>query len=44
LNGKLGIIILGVVAVIVAVVFLQYMGKTTITGDADLPPLASPRR
>jgi hypothetical protein len=27
-----------------AVVFLQSLGKTTITDDYDLPPVASPRR
>jgi hypothetical protein len=45
-NGNLGAL-LGVLVAIVAVVLLLngggYFGKTTIRGDADLPPLASGR-
>ena len=45
-NASDGIIIaLGVVVgmAIVALVFLQSLGKTTIRDDHDLPPVASPR-
>ena len=46
-NAPNGIsIALGVVVAmaIVAVVFLQSLGKTTIKDDYDLPAVASPRR
>ena len=45
-NAPNGIsIVLGVmVAVAIALVFLQSPGKTTIRDDYDLPPVASPRR
>jgi hypothetical protein len=39
MTGKLGIIL--VLAAIVAVMFLQYAGKTPITSDKDLPPVTS---
>jgi hypothetical protein len=46
-NGKLGVI-LGVLVAIVAVAFLlnggEYLGKTTIKGDDDLPPVTSSQR
>ena len=46
-NGNIGVL-LGVLVAIVAVVLLLnsggYFGKTTIRGDADLPPVASGRR
>jgi hypothetical protein len=41
-NGNL--VFLGIVVATAAVLFLQYLGKTTIRDDYDLPPLASPRR
>jgi hypothetical protein len=42
-NVPNGILIFGasVATAILAVVLLQSLSKTTITGDADLPPLAS---
>jgi hypothetical protein len=46
-NAPKGIsIVLGVAVAIaiVAVVFLQSLGKTTIRDDYDLPPVASPQR
>ena len=46
-TGKLGVI-LGVLVAIVAVAFLlnggEYLGKTTIKGDDDLPPVTSSQR
>jgi hypothetical protein len=41
-NGNL--VFLGIVVATAAVLVLQYLGKTTIRDDYDLPPLASPRR
>ena len=38
-NGNL--VFLGIVVATAAVLFLQYLGKTTIRDDYDLPPLAS---
>jgi len=46
-TGKLGVI-LGVLVAIVAVAFLfnggEHVGKTTVKGDADLPPVTSSQR
>jgi hypothetical protein len=46
-TGRLGVI-LGVLVAIVAVAFLlnggEYLGKTTIKGDDDLPPVTSSQR
>ncbi len=43
-NGKLGIIVGGVVAVIAAIFILsggELGGKKTVEGDQDLPPIAT---
>ena len=41
-NGNL--VFLGIVVATAAVLFVQYLGKTTIRDDYDLPPLSSPQR
>ena len=43
-NGKLGVIIGGVIAVAVVVFLLnggEHMGKKTVNSDNDLPPVAT---
>jgi FlaG/FlaF family flagellin (archaellin) len=38
------LVAVAIMAILAAVVYLQSLGKTTIAGDSDLPPLASGRQ